>query len=189
MLLHSSPHYNILVRLVTFTVAILANDKSIVVATEFAAYDENASFVSLSENAVCSDMFDVNQCLFIEKAMRVVISNFEQKRKKDKINYDEQIQQFEEKLLKLRTQNREMSHQISQLEKLTSKLLVKENFDQNKHQSTMSEQSSPFTNNPIDDYNRHYTGKENWRHNEYLKENYLLNLTYVSFLLQYILLQ
>ena len=189
MFLHSSQQYNILVRLVTFMVALLANDKSIVVATEFAAYDENASFVSLSENAVCSDMFDVNQCLFIEKAMRVVISNFEQKRKKDKINYDEQIQQFEEKLLKLRTQNRVMSHQISQLEKLTSNLLVKEKIYQNKHQDTIFEKSSPFPNNPIDVHNRNYTGKENWRHNQYLKENYLLNLTYVSFLLQYILLQ
>ena len=177
MLLHSSPHYNIIVRLVTFTVALLANDKSIVVATEFAAYDENASFVSLSENAVCSDMFDVNQCLFIEKAMRVVISNFEQKRKKDKINFDEQIQQVEEKLLKLRTQNNGMNHKISQLERRTSKSISKQNVDHDKYQGTISNNISQSPKNRNDAYSRYYTDEESWR--KYLKENNLLNFTSV----------
>ena len=177
MLLHLSKHYNILVRLVTFTFALLANDKGIVVATEFAAYDENASFVSLSENAVCSDMFDVNQCLFIEKAMRVVISNFEQKRKKDKINFDEQIQQVEEQLMKLRTQNNGMSNKISQLEKQTSKFISKQNVDHVKYQATISNNISQSPKKHNEAYSQYYTDEESWR--KYIKENNLLNFTSV----------
>ena len=177
MLLHSPQHYHKLIFFVTLTVAFLAIDKCISFSTDYVAYDENVSFVSLSENAVCSDMFDVNQCLFIEKAMRVVISNFEQKRKKDKINFDEQIQQVEEQLLKLRTQNNGMSHKISQLEKKTSKLFSKQNIDHDKYQGTISKNISQSPKNPNDAYSQYYTDEEGWR--KYLKENNLLNFTSV----------
>ena len=188
MLLHSPQHYHKLLFFVTLTVTLLAIDKSISFSTDYVVYDENVSFASLSENAVCSDMFDVNQCLFIERAMGVVISNIEQKRKNDKINFDEQIEQFEEKrkkdkinfeekLLKLRTQNNGMSYKISQLERRTSKSISKQNVDHDKYQGTISNNISQSPKNRNDAYSRYYTDEESWR--KYLKENNLLNFTSV----------
>ena len=170
MLLHSPQHYHKLLFFVTLTVTLLAIDKSISFSTDYVVYDENVSFASLSENAVCSDMFDVNQCLFIEKAMRVVISNIEQKRKNDKINFDEQIEQ-------LRTQNNGMSHKIIQLERQTSKFISKQNVNHDKYQGTISNNISQSPKNRNDAYSRYYTDEESWR--KYLKENNLLNFTSV----------
>ena len=177
MLLHSPQHYHTLLFFVTLTVTLLAIDKSISFSTDYVVYDENVSFVSLSENAVCSDMFDVNQCLFIERAMGVVISNIEQKRKNEKVNFDEQIEQFEEKLLKLRNQNNGMSHKIIQLERQTSKFISKQNVDHDKYQGTISNNISQSPKNRNDAYSRYYTDEESWR--KYLKENNLLNFTSV----------
>ena len=170
MLLHSPQHYHKLLFFVTLTVTLLAIDKSISFSTDYVVYDENVSFASLSENAVCSDMFDVNQCLFIERAMGVVISNIEQKRKNEKINFEEQIEQ-------LRTQNNGMSHKIIQLERQTSKFISKQNVDHDKYQGTISNNISQSPNNRNDAYSRYYTDEESWR--KYLKENNLLNFTSV----------
>ena len=164
MLLHSPQHYQKLLFFVALTIALLAIDKSISFSTDYVAYDENVSFVSLSENAVCSDMFDVNQCLFIEKAMR-------------QINFDEQIQQVEEQLLKLRTQNNGISHKISQLEKQTSKLISNQNVDHDKYQGTISKNNSQSPKKHNDAYSQYYIDEEGWR--KYLKENNLLNFTNV----------
>ena len=81
----------------------------------FQEVEDNISYSMLNEEVVCSDLFDRNQCLFMEKAMRIVVNKFEKR-----------IENDESELKDTQNQLKEIKLKYDALEKQVTKECVKE---------------------------------------------------------------
>ena len=69
------------------------------------------SYKSIFQNGLCSSLFDLEQCLVIEKAIKWVVNEVEQRTNRDQLNHEEKLLNISKQLKEVKLQlHREMSN-------------------------------------------------------------------------------
>ena len=84
-------------------------------------HSNGVSYITLTENDMCSDIFNHDQCMYMQRVIKVVVDEFKQ----DKINLEQEKQQdkmkFEEEKTILVDQIIQIKHEVKLLKKLFKK--------------------------------------------------------------------
>ena len=99
---------SILISIVVSSISLSMANKQVIATSYEDTYLKN----DISQNTLCPDVFEDNQCLFIKDAMRAIIRQFDEKLKREKIdfelgktNWDYQRNEMKYQLKKLRQES------------------------------------------------------------------------------------
>ena len=81
------------------------------------------TYKSIFQNGLCSSLFDLEQCFVIEKAIKWVINEVEQRTNRDQLNHEEKLLNISKQLKEVKLQlDREMSNCAQEQVNLSNKI-------------------------------------------------------------------
>ena len=85
--------------------------------------DTQFTYKSIFQNGLCSSLFDLEQCFVIEKAIKWVINEVEQRTNRDQLNHEEKLLNISKQLKEVKLQlDREMSNCAHEQVNLSNKI-------------------------------------------------------------------
>ena len=78
--------------------------------------DTQFTYKSIFQNGLCSSLFDLEQCFVIEKAIKWVVNDVEQRTNRDQSYHEEKLLNISKQLEEVKRQNKELKARMRKIE-------------------------------------------------------------------------